>query len=215
MAEEKFQKEEKLKSDMSVLEEKSENGDKDDTHKDNEREEGKTEKDLAGEETNGGSDEQEQKEGDRLAAVQDEIEELKEDKAAIMNRLQRLQADFSNYRKRVNKERETIGIKTKAELVLELLPVIDNFERALASHEKNGDFYKGVELIYRQLKQFLEKEGVEVIEAAGKPFDHNLHEAVLQVDDEEQESGIVIEEIQKGYKLDEKVIRPSMVKVAK
>jgi len=150
-----------------------------------------------------------------ITVLKEKIEGLEEEKSSLLYQVQRLQADFINFRKRVNKEKETLNTEIKSELIGALLPVIDNFERALASHEGDDDFYKGVEMIYRQLTLFLEKQEVEVIPAVGEPFDHNFHEAVMQVEDNEHESGVIIEELQKGYKLHEKVIRPSMVKVAK
>ncbi len=152
---------------------------------------------------------------EKIAGLEEKIAGLEEEKSSLLYQVQRLQADFTNYRKRVSKEKEALNTDIKSELIGELFPIIDNFERALVSHDGSDDFYKGVEMIYRQLTSFLEKQGIEVIPAVGEHFDHNFHEAVLQVEDEEHESGIIIEELQKGYILNERVIRPSMVKVAK
>lgn len=149
-----------------------------------------------------------------IAKLEETITRLEAEKEAFNNRLQRLQADFSNYRKRTDKEMGKIQSTAVVELIRELLPVIDNFERALSQGESEDDFKKGVEMIFRQLMTFLEKQGVEVIDAVGEEFDHNYHNAVMQVESEEFDSGIIIEELQKGYILGEIVIRPAMVKVA-
>ncbi len=149
----------------------------------------------------------------RIIELQDQVERLEAEKEGYINRLQRLQADFANYKKRVAKEKSNLNIKVKIELIAELLPVIDNFERALATAE-TSDFKQGVDMIYRQIMDMLKNEGVEVIPTTGEPFDHNLHEAIMQVEDSEYESGIIVEELQKGYILDGKAIRPAMVKVA-
>ncbi|WP_286170399.1 nucleotide exchange factor GrpE [Halocella sp. SP3-1] len=146
--------------------------------------------------------------------LEEEIAKLQEEKDAFFNQLQRLQADFSNYKKRVEKEKGRAYQQTKIELIGELLPVIDNFERALAQEDNGGEFYQGVEMIYRQIITYLEKQGVKAIEAEGEQFDHNYHEAVMQVEDDDYESGTIIKEIQKGYIMEDRVIRPTMVKVA-
>ncbi len=141
------------------------------------------------------------------------IVKLEEEKESSINSLQRMKADFSNYRKRTDKEMGKVQSTTVVELIRELLPVIDNFERALDHDESDDDFRKGVEMIYRQFMTFLEKQGVEVIDAIGEDFDHNYHHAVMQVEAEDAESGVIIEELQKGYILGDIVIRPAMVKV--
>lgn len=130
--------------------------------------------------------------------------------------LQRMQADFDNYRKRTQKEKTEL-IKYAAErLVGELLPVLDNFDRAVSAAKVNPDFTsfsQGVEMILRQMQTALSKEGLRAMEAVGQPFDPNLHEAVLRVDSEDHPENTVVEELQKGYYLKEKVLRPCMVKV--
>ena len=148
-----------------------------------------------------------------LKMVED-FSKLEEEKVEYINRLQRLKADFSNYRKRNDREKIKIQANTTAEIISELLPIIDNFERALLQHENQDEFKKGIEMIYRQMITFLKNQGVEEIEALGKEFDHDFHNAIAQVDSDDYESGIVIEEVQKGYILAEKVVRPAMVKVA-
>ena len=128
---------------------------------------------------------------------------------------QRAQADFVNYKRRVEQEREEATKFTNATLVLNLLPVLDDLERALdnVSMELDGlTWVEGIRLIYRKLKTLLEDRGLSEIEAEGREFDPNIHEAVMCVEGEE---GKVCEEIQKGYRLRDRLLRPSMVKVGK
>lgn len=146
---------------------------------------------------------------DPIADKDKEIQELN-------NRLLRLQADFINYRKRAEKEKESSINYAIEPFVSSLLPIIDNFERALGSEtDKEDNFYKGVEMIYDQLIKALKDNGVEEIVALDEDFDPNFHHAVFMEENEEYESGKITEVLQKGYKLKDKVIRPSMVKVAK
>lgn len=145
--------------------------------------------------------------------LQNEISILESEKENYYNRMQRQQADFSNYRKRVEKEKGRIKLQTTVDIINDILPVLDNFERALEQIDKEDDFNKGVKMIYKQLITFLDKQGVKEIEALGDEFDHNFHQAVMQVESDEHDSGIVVEVIQKGYILEGKVIRPAMVKV--
>ncbi len=127
---------------------------------------------------------------------------------------QRLQADFENFRRRTRQEKEELSTLVAENIVLELLPVVDNFERALTSVADDASSVRsGVELIFRQMKSALEKLGVSAIEATGKAFDPNQHQAVMRVEDADQEDGMIVEELQKGYKVKTRVIRPSMVKV--
>lgn len=132
-------------------------------------------------------------------------------------RLLRLQADFDNYKKRALKEKNDIYKYAAEEMVSEILPVVDNFERALDSlkeNDQNNDGYiQGVEMVFQQLIQVLKKEGVEEIPALGETFDPNFHHAVAQENTEDYEDNTIIDVLQKGYKLKEKVIRPSMVRV--
>jgi molecular chaperone GrpE len=132
------------------------------------------------------------------------------------NRYLRLQADFDNFRRRTRLDIEA-GEKYKAQkLVTELLPVLDNFERGLkvgADNEQTKTLLQGMEMVYRSLVDALKKEGVEPIEAVGKEFDPNFHQAVMQGEDENFGSNIVTDEFQKGYMLKDRLIRPSMVKV--
>lgn len=131
--------------------------------------------------------------------------------------LQRLQADFDNYRKRTQKEKTELIKYASERLVGELLPVLDNFDRAVSAAKVNPDFAsfsQGVEMILRQMQTALSKEGLKAMDAVGQPFDPNLHEAVLREASDEHPENTVVEVLQKGYYLKEKVLRPSMVKVS-
>ncbi len=135
------------------------------------------------------------------------LEELRET-------LQRLQADFENYRKRMEKDKEEFTKYASSKLIAELLPILDSFELAIKNKNNNDDFVKGVEMIYSQLSSLLEKQGLNQIEAEGKPFNPYVHEALMQ-EESEKEDGMVIEEFQRGYMLGETVLRHSRVKVSK
>lgn len=133
------------------------------------------------------------------------------------NRYLRAQADFDNYRRRTIKEKEDLTQYASLKLVGQLLPVLDNFQRALQTGgegAESGSFAKGVDMIYRQLSQVLEAEGLKPMESVGQPFDPELHQAIMQVESEEYDEGIVVEVIQPGYMMKDKVIRPAMVKVS-
>jgi molecular chaperone GrpE len=145
-----------------------------------------------------------------------EIQNLTSKLEEADNRYLRLQADFDNFRRRTRLDIEA-GEKYKAQkLVTELLPALDNFERALqieADNDQTRSVLQGMEMVYRSLIEALKKEGVEAIEAVGKEFDPNFHQAVMQGEDENFGSNIVSAEFQKGYMLKDRVIRPSMVQV--
>ena len=129
----------------------------------------------------------------------------------------RQMAEFDNYRKRTEKEKEQMYAIGAGDVIEKLLPVIDNFERGLAAmsdEEKESSFAQGITMIYKQLMAVLEGLGVQPIEALGKEFDPNFHNAVMQQPSDEYESGVVMQELQKGYIYREKVIRHSMVMVA-
>lgn len=141
--------------------------------------------------------------------LQEQIDELKDKNMRQM-------AEFENFRKRTEKEKQAM-FETGARSVIEkLLPVVDNFERGLGAlkEEEKGAFSEGMEMIYKQLMSELEKLEVKPIDAVGKEFDPNLHNAVMHVDDEELGENVVVEELQKGYMYRENVVRHSMVKVA-
>lgn len=129
----------------------------------------------------------------------------------------RTQADFDNFRKRTQKEKEDFAKYASSKLITELLPIIDNFERAISAAgdiADNDSFAKGVGMIFRQLEGVLKAEGLEPMEAVGQPFNPEFHQAIMQVESDEHEEGIVVEEVQKGYKLKDRVLRPAMVKVS-
>ncbi|MGJ9381683.1 nucleotide exchange factor GrpE [Salipaludibacillus sp. CF4.18] len=146
----------------------------------------------------------------------DELNQLNEKLEETNNRLLRTQADFDNFRRRMNKEKESAAKYKSQSLAESLLPAMDNFERALqvdAQSEDTKGLLQGMEMVYRQLKEALEKEGIVPIETVGQPFDPHFHQAVMQVESDEFESNIVVEELQPGYKLKDRIIRPAMVKV--
>jgi molecular chaperone GrpE len=133
-------------------------------------------------------------------------------------RLLRAQADLDNFRRRTRLEKEEAAKYASLGIIEQLLPVVDNFERAIASSQNNPDLdslIKGVEMIFRQISETLEQAGLKSIDAVGEPFNPDFHQAIMQVESEEHEEGIVVEEVQKGYLLKEKVIRAAMVKVSK
>ncbi len=134
--------------------------------------------------------------------------------AAEKDKYLRLAAEYDNYRRRSQKEKEGIYADGKADTVLALLPVYDNLERALKAECSDPAFFKGVEMTMTQLTDIFAKLGVTPIEAAGQPFDPAEHNAVIHVDDEAYGENVVVEEFQKGFKLNDKVIRFAMVKVA-
>ena len=133
---------------------------------------------------------------------------------ALNTKYLRLMADFQNYKRRTEKEKNDIYAFANEKIVSELLNVIDNFERALDAGSDGDSFVEGMNLIFKQLQSVLEKAGVVEIEALGQDFDPNFHHAVLTEDSTEYESGKVTAVLQKGYILNNKVIRPTMVKVA-
>lgn len=145
------------------------------------------------------------------------VERLTAERDEWKNRTARAVADLENYRRRAQREKEETALYANQRLVLQILPILDNLERALGSASGEGGMglREGIELIARQFRDVLAKEGVVPIEALGQPFDPNLHHAVMQVEDDEHEEPTVVEEFQKGYRMAERVIRPSVVKVAK
>lgn len=137
--------------------------------------------------------------------------------ADLTQQLMRARADFDNFRRRTRQEKEDLQQFATKKLLEQLLPVIDNFERALSavpnSEGAASELISGIEMVHRQLAGVLEQHGVEAIEAVGQPFDPNYHEAVMQESVEGKEPGEVIAELQKGYTIHGKVLRPAMVKV--
>jgi molecular chaperone GrpE len=153
---------------------------------------------------------------DQLQLLLEKNDELEKKLAEFENRYLRLQADFDNSRRRSKIEAEANEKYRAQKLIIDILPAVDNFERALATEVDNDQaksLKQGMEMVYRSLLDALLKEGLQPIEAVGKEFDPHLHQAVMQGNEENFGSNIVIEEFQKGYLLKDKVIRPSMVKV--
>jgi molecular chaperone GrpE len=148
--------------------------------------------------------------------AQQKITELEAKLEEADNRYLRLQADFDNFRRRSRIELEASAKYRAQSIITDLLPAIDNFERAMkmeVDNEQAKSLMQGVDMVYRSLLDALKNEGVEVIEAVGKEFDPHLHQAVMQAEDENYGPNIVVEEFQRGYMLKDRIIRPAMVKV--
>jgi molecular chaperone GrpE len=143
-------------------------------------------------------------ERDRLAAQQEELE----------NRLLRQRADFDNFRKRQERDRSEFIQFAAMDAVRDLLPVLDDFERALQNESADKEYVKGIELIYQRFLESLRKQGLEPIETAGRIFDPNFHQALDMVETEEAEDHAILQEYQRGYNFKGKLLRPSMVRVA-
>lgn len=151
------------------------------------------------------------------SAESGETKRLQELADEFQARALRVQADFDNFRRRTQKEKEDLAQYATSKLVGELLPVMDNFERALLTAPATPElepFTKGVNMIFRQLEGVLKSEGLTAMETVGQPFNPEFHQAIMQVESDEHEEGIVTEEVQKGYLLKDKVLRPAMVKVS-
>ncbi|WP_338777223.1 nucleotide exchange factor GrpE [Metabacillus sp. FJAT-52054] len=156
-------------------------------------------------------------ETDELSEAREKIASLESQVEESESKLLRVQADFENYKRRARMDAESAQKYRAQNLISEILPALDNFDRALkveASDEQTKSILQGMEMVHRQLVQALKSEGVEEIETVGKTFDPHLHQAVMQGEEEGFEPNTVIEEFQKGYKLKDRVIRPSMVKVS-
>lgn len=148
------------------------------------------------------------------AALKAQVERLKEALEEKDNRVKRLQADFENFRRRTSKEREELANVVTQDLLKSMLPILDNFDRAMAAEQKdNESFQKGVEMIYTQLHETLKNAGLELIDTAGQKFDPNFHQAVMRVENPDLEDDTIAQELQKGYIVKGRVIRPSMVQV--
>ena len=151
-----------------------------------------------------------------LAALEDKIAKLEVEREDLKSTMVRRQADFENFKKRLERERHEEGQRGVARLAEHLLPVIDAFERALAAHEDPAyeDYRRGFELIYKQLSEALTKQGVQRIDAEGKPFDPHYHQAIERVETDEHADGAVIQVLQPGYVFQGRVLRPATVRVA-
>jgi len=161
------------------------------------------------------ADSQQQAEQGKATTPEEQLAKAKEDAQKYLANWQRAEADFSNYKKRTEQERDELRRFGNVSLIINLLPVIDDFERAFGSLDANLaglSWFDGIILIYRKLQQLLENSGVKPIEADGQEFDPRLHEAVAHVDGEE---GKVVSVVQRGYKMHDRVLRPAMVVVGK
>ena len=187
--------EEETETDTEMAQEETENTEETDASTEEQPAEGKTKTSFFG---------KKKKEKDKK---DQQIEEL-------TDRLKRNMAEFDNFRKRTEKEKASMYIIGAKEIVEKILPVVDNFERGLAQAPEEDAFAEGIRMIYKQLMTTLEELGVKQIEAVGKEFDPNLHNAVMHIEDEEAGENTIVEEFQKGYTYKDFVVRHSMVKVA-
>lgn len=153
----------------------------------------------------------------RPLTLEEQLAEAQAEASRNLEGWQRAQAEFANARKRLERQRMEAYVNANAEVAVRLLPIVDDFERALENASptiESDGWYSGIELIYRKLLNVLESMGVSRIEAIGQPFDPNLHEALGQEPSDEFDSGLVTREMQRGYRLGDRVIRPSLVYVA-
>ncbi len=153
---------------------------------------------------------------EEVAEEVDPVAELEAKLVAEEERYLRLRADFDNLKRRSQIDREAQAKYRAQTLLTDLLPVLDNFERALsveATSEEAQNMKKGIDMVYRSLVEATTKEGLKIIATEGEVFDPNIHQAVMQESNPEQESGIVLQELQRGYQLKDRVLRPAMVKV--
>ena len=151
----------------------------------------------------------------RPAAESPEIQKLRVERDTLLDRLARVQADFDNARKRAAREQQDFRDYALADAIKALLPTLDSFERALQlSRNEKSELRSGVELIYKQLQDSLTKMGLRPIPAKGEPFDPRLHEAIEMVETTDVPDHQIVEELQRGYKLKDRLLRPAMVKVA-
>ena len=152
---------------------------------------------------------------ERVSELEQNIQKKDEEIASLNDKYMRLVAEYDNYKKRTVKEKEALYTSSVCDIVKELLPVVDNLERAMNSFEdKENEHYKGFEMVLRQTNDIFAKIGVEEIKAEGETFNPDLHNAVMHIDDENFGENVVAEQFQKGYTYKDKVIRYSMVKVA-
>lgn len=157
----------------------------------------------------------------RFSSQEKELKSIDEEAGQYLEHLKRLKAEFENYKKRSLKERVRIISLSNEELIREFLPIMDDSERALDSTKKKrkskefASFVEGIGMIFGQLKSMLEKQGLKQIKAQGERFDPHFHEAVMRVELDKYPDDFVVEEMRKGYKLNDRILRPSMVKVNK
>jgi len=149
------------------------------------------------------------------AGAASEVEKLRSERDALLDRLARLQAEFDNARKRALREQQEFREFAAADVIKNFLPILDSFERALKAKGDSSDFRNGIELIYRQFQDALQKIGVQPIDSMGRPFDPRVHEAIEMVDTTEVPDHHVLDELQRGYKYKDRLLRPAMVRVAR
>lgn len=150
------------------------------------------------------------------AETVDEVEKLREQLDAEQNKYLRLLADYDNFKRRTQKDKELANKFRSQSLLADILPVLDNFERAMSvptKSEESASLLKGIEMVQKSLLEAVNREGLEEIKAIGEQFDPNFHQAVMQEKDDSAEPGEVLQELQKGYILKDRVLRPAMVKV--
>ncbi|MBS3787838.1 nucleotide exchange factor GrpE [Candidatus Bipolaricaulota bacterium] len=156
------------------------------------------------------------KEVARIEELEGELEQKEKTIQELKDRVRHLKADFDNYKKRQSTKKDEQVNKEKGELIKDLVPLYDNLDRAFKSFEKNGDkdsFVEGVEKIYAQFAEFLERREIEPIKAEGEKFDPNKHEALMKVESDDHEHNEITEEFERGYTYKDKVLKPSKVKV--
>jgi len=149
------------------------------------------------------------------SGLEAELQKVKAERDTLLDRLARAQAEFENARRRASKAQQEFRDFATADAIKSLLPVMDSFERALRANSRPDDFRSGIELIYKQLQDALAKLGVRAIAAKGEPFDPHYHEAVEMVETSDATDHEVLEELQRGYKFKDRLLRPAMVRVAK
>lgn len=155
---------------------------------------------------------------DQWTALWSKLDEIQEKADEYLDGWQRSRAEFANYKKRIERERDEEGSRIKGEIIMRFLNVMDDLERAIRERPQQGDmaaWADGIDMIYRKLNAIFESEGVTRIEALGKQFDPNYHEAILQVESDDHQEGEIVEVIQQGYQIGDRVLRPALVRVAK
>jgi molecular chaperone GrpE len=150
----------------------------------------------------------------RGTAESAELQKIRAERDTLLDRLARMQADFENARKRASREQQEFRDYALADAIKTLLPTLDSFERALQSSKQESDLRSGIELIYKQMQDALSKLGLRTIPAEGEVFDPRFHEAIEMVETSEVPDHQIVEELQRGYKLKDRLLRPAMVKVA-
>lgn len=166
----------------------------------------------------GGPAEDAQGDGEQNPSENEAVMDTQAQAAEYLEGWQRARAEFSNYKKRVDRELQDAYSRAAGDVITRYLTILDDLERALQDvpkDEKTANWAQGIDLIYRKMKAMIEAEGVEVIEAEGQPFDPNLHEAISHEESDELKGGYIIDVVQQGYRMGDRVLRPAMVRVAK